>query len=80
MIVVYYVLVSQLRIAGAEVGFGRAELVEFESVRARNRAKFEREDKGIDFKLIEFDELAQSSNDGAAIRQRYEVLRDYLKL
>lgn len=78
MIVVYYVLASKLRAETDALSFGRADLTAFEDRRRDNREKFEQEDDGIDFKLIEFDELAQSSNDGAAIKQRYEVLREYL--
>lgn len=78
MAVVYYVLVSWLRRDGLEPSFGRSDLVRFEELRKENRRKFAEEEEGVDFRLIEFDELAQSSNDGAAIRQRYEVLRQYL--
>lgn len=79
MNVVYYVLVSRLRAEMGGADFGRTDLLAFEDKRLENREKFEREaDEAIDFKLIEFDELAQSSNDGAAIKQRYEVLREHL--
>ena len=81
MIVVYYVLVSKLLAEGHSITFGRRELIDFEDLRRRNRELFASEDEdveGVDFKLIEFDELAQSSNDGSAIQRRYEVLREHL--
>ena len=75
MVVVYYALVSQLGRDGTDVYFGRANLVQFEELRACNRTKFENDLEGVDRRLIEFDELARSSNDGAAIRERLEILR-----
>lgn len=78
MIVVYYLLISRILDDNGQLGFGRAELVEFEELRKENREKFAAEEEGVDFKLIEFDELAQSSNDGSAIQRRYEVLREHV--
>ncbi|GFE50385.1 hypothetical protein So717_21380 [Roseobacter cerasinus] len=78
MVVVYYLLFSKLLSENASINFGRAELSGFEDIRRDNRAKFAAEEDGVDFKLIEFDELAQSSNDGAAIQRRYEVLREHV--
>ena len=80
MVVVYYVLFSRLRRDGIETKVGRAELVEFEKLRKTNRDKFALDHDGVDYRLIEFDELARSSNDGAAIRERYEILRKRLGL
>ena len=42
------------------------------------KVKFEKEEDGVEFKLIEYDELAQSSNDAASITSRYVTLREYL--
>lgn len=81
MIVVYYMLVSKLLEENVPITFGRAEIVAFEELRRENRKLFASKDEdveGVDFKLIEFDELAQSSNDGSAIQRRYELLRDHL--
>lgn len=78
MVVVYYVLFSRLRRDGIDVDVTRGALVDFETLRARNREVFENDLDGVDRRLIEFDELAQSSNDSAAIRERYEVLRNHL--
>ncbi len=80
MTVVYYVLLSRLRRARRRVRVNRAQLVDFDRVRAKNRERFENDEDNIDRRLIEFDELARSSNDGAAIRERYEVLRRHLAL
>jgi hypothetical protein len=81
MIVVYYILISKIFEEGRSIDFGRGEIVAFEDLRRKNRELFASEDEdveGVDFKLIEFDELAQSSNDGSAIQRRYEVLRENL--
>lgn len=78
MIVVYYLLFSKLIAEGKGINFGRTELIAFEEERKINREKFAKEEDGVDFKLIEFDELAQSSNDGSAIQRRYEVLREHV--
>ena len=80
IIPVYYVLFSQLRKDEVKKAVSRKRLLDFETLRESNRLLFAEEKDGVDFKLIEYDELAQSSNDGSAIRQRYEALRQYLKL
>lgn len=81
MIVVFFMLVSKLLEEGKSIDFDRGDIVQFEELRRANRELFASEEEdveGVDFKLIEFDELAQSSNDGSAIQRRYEVLRDHL--
>lgn len=80
MCVVYYVLVSRVLRKEKKQALARTDLVAFEQRRAKNREAFAKEEEGVDLRLIEFDELAQSSNDGAAIRMRYEILRKYLEL
>lgn len=80
MVVVYYVLFSRLRREALIDQISRISLVDFEEKRAQNRELFENDLEGVDRRLIEFDELAQSSNDSAAIRERYEALRDFLGL
>jgi len=77
---VYFCLFLLLATENSRKSVSRKSLLEFEASRAANRAKFEREEKGVNFKLIEYDELAQSSNDAAAIRYRCEVLRSHLRL
>lgn len=76
---VYYVLFSKL-IEKAEAGaFSRKALEEFEAVREQNRELLSSEEsEKIDPRLIEYDELAQSSNDSASIKTRYEILREFL--
>lgn len=81
MIVVFFILISKLLEEGHPINFDRGAIVAFEDLRKQNRELFASDDEdvdGIDFKLIEFDELAQSSNDGSAIQRRYEVLREHL--
>lgn len=80
MHLVYYVLVSRCLKDGNASDISRGALVEFEEYRRKNREKFENEHTDVDLRLIEFDELAQSANDGAAIRQRYELLRKHLQI
>lgn len=79
-VIVYFVLVSNLRRAGRPIKFGRTELVEFEERRKRNRERFKTDEDDVDFRLIEFDELIRSSNDGSSIQRRCEVLLDELGL
>ena len=81
---VYFLLFQQLRIAGL-VGFiTRQQLSDFETLRIENRIKLElAEDEatlGVDPRLIEYDELAQSSNDAASIKSRLSTLRRHLGL
>lgn len=78
MVTVYYVLFSRALKKRWVRRISRGKLSDFERLRSENRTKFENEAEGIDFRLIEFDELMQSSNDGAAIRERYETLAQYL--
>lgn len=80
MIVVYYVLFSRLRREGTVVTLGRSRLLEFEDIRKEKRHRFEHDLEGVDYRLIEFDELARSSNDAAAIRERYGTLRKHIGL
>ena len=80
MVVVYFVLISFLQKQGLSVEFGRTELAEFEEKRRINRDRFEAEEEDVDFRLIEFDELIRSSNDGSSIQRRCEVLLDELGL
>lgn len=75
MIVVYYVMFSRKNV----VGFTRKHILEFEEDRKKNREVFEAESGEVNYKWIEYDELAQSSNDGSAIRERVEILEKYLQ-
>ena len=78
LVVVYYVLVSRAHRLPYPIQVDRSDLVKFDLLREENRKKFEHDMDGVDRRLIEFDELSQSSNDGASIRERYEILRKYL--
>jgi hypothetical protein len=80
MVAVYYLLFSILGKEEVVGAIERSELVRFEEVRAENRNLFENEEEGVDFKLIEYDELAQSSNDAAALAARLNTLRTYLDI
>ena len=80
MVIVYFELVSNLQRQGRAVEFGRTALIEFEDRRRANRERFERDEDDVDFRLIEFDELIRSSNDGPSIQRRCEVLLEELGL
>lgn len=79
-VIVYFVLVSNLQREERSIEFGRTELVEFEEKRRQNRERFKADEEDVDFRLIEFDELIRSSNDGSSIQRRCEVLLDELGL
>ena len=80
MVIVYFALVSNLQREGLPVEFGRSELDEFEDRRRENRERFAADEEDVDFRLIEFDELIRSSNDGSSIQRRCEVLLEELGL
>jgi len=75
MIVVYYVLLSRNRVPYVT----RQQLLRFEEARQINRELIANEDQRVNFRWIEYDELAQSANDAAAIRERVEILADFIK-
>lgn len=56
----------------------RRSFVEFDQERVRNRAEAEAKDGLADFRLLEYDRLSQSPNDGTALRYRYAVLREHV--
>jgi len=74
MVVVYFVLFSRY----PNLDVSRPKLLAFEEARRANREAFEKEELGVNFSWIEYDELAQSANDGAAIKERVEILSNYL--
>lgn len=74
MAVVYFVLLLRGNVADVT----RQKLERFEADRAKNREKFEHDGQGVNFSWIEYDELAQSANDAAAIKARVETLEEYL--
>lgn len=80
MLPVYYLLVACRQNENVAGKIDRSVLAAFEDVRAKNREMFANEEEGVDFKLIEYDELAQSSNDAAAIAARLNTLREYASL
>ena len=76
LVVVFYVLLSK----GLSDNLSRQSLLEFDELRKQNRQNFEADDDElpVNFEWIEYDELAQSANDGAAIKQRAEILAKFL--
>lgn len=81
---VYFLLFQQLRLSGAPRSVSRQQLSDFEARRRANRQRFELEADEetdidpADLRLIEYDELARSSNDASSIKSRLETLRRYL--
>lgn len=80
MVAVYYSLFSKLRDEKKADLINRKSIYNFERLREINRERFENEEDGVEFKLIEFDELAQSSNDAASIKARFDTLRAALNI
>ena len=81
-VILYYVLFSKLIRENKNIP-RRDYFVWFEELREKNRlilqnTQTDDEDKKVDYKLIEYDELAQSSNDAGAIFTRYTILRQHL--
>lgn len=81
MVVVYYVLFSQLRRdkCDVDVVVSREKLENFDRTRTLNRKKFESDSNEFDTQLLEFDDMLRASNDSYSIRQRYETLREWLE-
>lgn len=75
MVVVYYTMLAKKLVDKVS----RPQLTKFEEAREKNRQAFESEEENVNFTWIEYDELAQSANDAAAIRARAETLAAYLK-
>jgi hypothetical protein len=80
VIPVYFILFEESIRLACLSQITRAKLSQFEEIREENRRAFQLERDNVDFKLIEYDELSQSSNDGASIGARTDLLRQYLGL
>ena len=79
VVIVYFVLATKLRNLNRHERLTREALSNFEAKRKQNRERFEQNEDEVDFKLIEFDELIRSSNDGSSIQRRFEVLLEELE-
>jgi hypothetical protein len=90
MVSVYFLLYREL-VSAAQAVPTRAQLAAFDRVRRlepvevvvedeEEAERFDDEDTLSDaqFRLLEFDRLTQSPNDGGALAYRLSVLRDYL--
>jgi hypothetical protein len=81
-IVLYYIFFSKLIRENRRVPY-MEDFIWFEGIRDLNRKVMQTTDESsknvnIDYTLIEYDDLAQSSNDASAIETRYKILRQYL--
>lgn len=75
---VYFLLFMDA--VGDASGVTRSDLQQFEDERSENRERFKNERGGVNFKLLEYDELLQSSNDAASILSRLNTLGERLGL
>jgi hypothetical protein len=78
LIPVYYILSKVLSESG--ITLDRQVLLNFESKRKENRQLIQSDEynKEVDFELIEFDRLSQSSNDTLAMKSRLHTLVKHL--
>lgn len=77
VVLYFYMLRDAIKNGWAEE-LSRRPLEEFENIRAENRRAAEADEAQSEYKLLEFDRLAQSPNDGVALRYRYAVIRQYV--
>jgi hypothetical protein len=77
-VVLYYNLFREGQDEGWSERITRQSLQAFEDQRRRNRTLAENESDETDLQLLEYDRLAQSSNDEHALKTRYATLRKYL--
>ncbi|GAA0255658.1 DUF262 domain-containing protein [Cryptosporangium japonicum] len=70
-------LLYLLHLTSPDENFTRENFVEFEAARRRNREIAEHDLGQASYDLIEFDQRAQSPNDGSALDLRLSVLRSY---
>jgi hypothetical protein len=76
MVSLYFHLFRLASIDGWLSSVTRQRLMNFESLRQKNRAKAEKDLAGADYDLIEFDRFSQSPNDSYALKLRLKVLLD----
>jgi hypothetical protein len=78
VIPVYYLLFAFLAAEGKADKIQRKLLMDFEKARAENRAMYAAEQEGVDRRLLEYDDLARSSNDAASIATRLNIMVDFV--
>lgn len=74
MVMLYYHLFRIADRDGWDSQITRKKLLDFEKVRGANRDVAENDLAGADYDLIEFDQYAQSPNDGYALKFRLRIL------
>lgn len=81
IMVVYYLLFRQARNLDELAKVNRRNLIDFREQLAANRTLAETEYADSSFALLEFDRLnQQGTNDASSIRERFEVLADFVGL
>jgi hypothetical protein len=78
MVTLYYQLFREAIKEGWLSKISHSDLEAFEVKRTSNRAIAEENVADAEYRLLEFDRLAQSPNDGVALKYRYAVLRQYV--
>ncbi|QSQ19293.1 DUF262 domain-containing protein [Pyxidicoccus parkwayensis] len=78
MVVIYYYLFFIALRDGWAGKLRRESLVNFESLRKKNRDLAEQSEIKADYNLLEFDRLTQSPNDAVALQYRFAVLRRHV--
>jgi hypothetical protein len=79
MVVLYYLLFEKARKQVWRKKLSRSKLVDFETVRLKNRTSAEKDITKADYDLLEFDRLTQSPNDAYAIKFRLQLLEKFVK-
>lgn len=74
MVQLYYHLFRMVEQKQWKLNITRQLLVDFETLRGKNRMKAEEDIATADYSLIEFDQYSQSPNDSYAIRLRLHIL------
>jgi hypothetical protein len=78
MISIYYLLFREARESHHHDQLTRSNLQAFESRRENNRREAEDNMAQASYPLLEFDRLAQSPNDGVALKYRLSVLQSFI--
>lgn len=74
MVILYYHLFRLADDMGLSVKTPRKKFVEFDKAREENRSMAEKDIEKADYDMLEFDRLAQSPNDGYALKLRLRVM------
>lgn len=75
---IYFLLFREAVAAGASSTLSRAQFIEFQTARAKNREIATSDITKAEFELLEYDRLSQQgTNDASSIKERLSILRKY---